>query len=179
MSDTAPDKIVFITDISGFVNIPSNLVLDSNIYNIIKEYIIQTYEKKCGPYGYVDKIYKLVEYNNNISVSEELNNNILFNVTFTAKIYNPIKDNIIECIINNMNKHLLTCENGPLKIIINMNNINNNNFKLNSNKKLIHVDTDKVMDINDKLYVKIIDSNYFNNDTKIFVYAELHDIKNK
>lgn len=177
MSDIKTDTIEFITNISCNVNIPSNVLLDNNIYNIIKQRVKKIYEKKCGPYGYIDTIYKLTEYKDNVSVSEELNNNILFNITFTAKVYNPIKDNIIVCTIVNINQYLITCENGPLKIIIKINNINNNNFKL-TNNQLYHINTDKILEINDQLYVQIIDSNYYNNDDKIFVYAILQDIKN-
>lgn len=171
------DKIDFIANISCNINIPSDVLFSSNIYSIIKQLVIKTYEKKCGPYGYIDKIYKLTEYKDNVAVSEELNNNILFNVTFTAKIYNPIKDHIILCTITNINKYLITCVNGPLKIIININHINHINFKL-TNNQLYHIGTEKMLDINDQLYVKIIDSNFYNNDDKIFVYAILQNIKN-
>ena len=177
MNNMKIDKIDIITNISCQINIASHLLINNNIYNIIKKEVKNKYEKKCGPYGYIDTIFKINDYKNNSIVSESLDNNILFNISFTAKIFNPIKDNIIESKIININKYLITCENGPLQIIININNINNDKFIFTKNKEIKHIETDKILTINDIIYIKIIDSNFYNNDDKIFIYAILEDIK--
>lgn len=176
-----------ISDIYYTLNIPSKLEIEpfllnnKNIYNTIKTKTIELYEKKCCPYGYIDTIYKIIDYTNSKIVSENLNGNISYDIIYTARVCNPKINSLIECKIININKTLISCKNGPIIIIINSENINKTNFKINSNNQIIDSDTTLELQISNTVLIKILSSDYHDKDSSIFVYGflekKINDIK--
>ncbi len=172
------DDPYFITNISAKVDIAPNLLVSQNIYHIIKNRAKELYEKKCNPYGYIDIIYKIVDYKNGHIVSENFDGNVIFNITYTAKICYPKINSVIEARITNINKVIILAENGPITVTIAKQNINKSNFKLNPDGSLVIKDTDEIVTVNHKIKVKVIASDFHNFDNNIFIYGYLENILN-
>jgi DNA-directed RNA polymerase subunit E'/Rpb7 len=173
MMDNNESTLYFVMDISTNIEIQPHLLNNSNIYNIIKNETKKQYEKKCSPYGYIDTIFKIIDYKNAYFVSENLNGNITYDITYTAKVCNPQINSIIECKVINLNKSLISCKNGPLLVIINIENINKTNFSINSNNKIIDKNDSTELEINDTVSVTVLTSDFHTNDNNIFVYGSL------
>lgn len=169
------DDPYHVTNISARVDIPPNLLISKNIYHNIKNRAKELYEKKCNRYGYVDVIYKIIKYENGMIIGENFDGNVIFNITYTARICYPKINSIIQCNIKNINKTIISAENGPIMIIINTQNINKKKFKFNANKNLVILDKDKLLEQNDSILVKIIATDYHNHDNNIFVYGYLEN----
>jgi len=169
------DDPYYVTNISTKVDLKPNQLNSTNIYHNIKTRAKQLYEKKCNSFGYVDTIYKITDYKNGSIIGENFDGNIVFDITYTARICYPQPNSHIQCNVVNINKTLISCSNGPITVIINTQNINKNNFKLNSNKDITIIDGDDetVLQINDHVLIKIIASDFHNTDDGIFVYGYL------
>lgn len=167
------DDPYYVTNISTKVDLAPNQLNSKNIYHNIKTRTKQLYEKKCNSFGYVDTIYKIIDYKNGTIIGENFDGNVIFDITYTARICYPQINTSIQCNVTNINRTLISCVSGPITIIINSQNINKNNFKLNSNKDITIIGENIILKNNDHVLVKIIASDFHKSDDSIFVYGYL------
>lgn len=148
----------------------------SDIYSKIKNKLIKKYEKKCNQYGYIDKIYKILEYDNGIVELNDFNAGITFNIKYSCRMCSPNVNDTIKCKVEKINKTIISAIKGPMIIIINLNiNINNDKFTINNNSEIIYKKNNNIITEGDNILVKIIAFEFHPNESNIYIYAFLMD----
>ena len=147
--------------------------LNSDIKNNMKLVLKKKIEKKCNKIGFVDEVYRIIEYSDGMMLLENLNGNIIYNITYHCKICVPVENTIIIGNIRVINQELVVAINGPIMIFIPKENIDTNTWdvpegylnKLNK-KKLLSGDYVKI---------QIIDKRINQNDSQIKTIGKLLD----
>lgn len=147
----------------------------SDIYNEIKSELIRKYEKKCNKYGYIDKIFKIDHYSNGNIIAEDFSGDIVIDVTYSCRLCYPKIESVLHCKIQKINKSFITATYGPVIIIIELNNINKEKFKLDQNKDLVVLDNNNIIAINDIISVKILQIDFNNNDSEMIAIGYLEN----
>jgi DNA-directed RNA polymerase subunit E'/Rpb7 len=130
-------------------------------------------EKKCNKVGFVDEVYRIIEYSDGIMLLENLNGNIIYNITYHCKICIPIENTIIIGNIRVINQELVIAINGPIMIFIPKENIDTNIWDIPEgylNKK-----TKKKLLPGDYIQIQIIDKRINQNDSQIKTIGKLLD----
>lgn len=103
--------------------------MDNNVYNHLKQNLTKRLEGKCyRNYGYVSKIYEILEKSDGYIVPENPNAAATFNIKFSCKLCYPLEHKQITCKIDKITKILITLSNGPIKVIVTMDRINQVKF---------------------------------------------------
>jgi len=122
----------------------------------IKDNLVRDIENKCyKDYGYVCKIYSVLNITNGIIQSNDPTSSASFDITYSCKLCKPIMKNNLICQIKRMNKKLIQGENGPMIVIVPMNNINSNNFFIDTNGNLRNKNKSKSIIISEDTFMVI------------------------
>lgn len=150
--------------------VPPNIInrnIDTSLLNILKKKI----EDKCLSEGYIIKgSTKIIERSTGIYDKFNNDGNFKYNITFSVLVCLPVKEDILLCIIEDINKagivankltHQITNKQHPIniKVIIPTEYFRFNNLPIES------------YDIGDELYVKVVASRLKYNDNSILVIA--------
>lgn len=157
---------------------PNNF--DNNIYSHLKNNLINKLEGKCfGRYGYISKIYEILERKPGIIVAENPMASASFDIIFSARLCVPLKNRQIICRVEKINKLFVKLSSGPaLSIIITLERINKNVFFIDQNMNLRYKAGDKSHIVNPGDYIKVtILAKTFNDmDVKILIIGYLEDM---
>ena len=142
--------------------------MDNKIYKYMKDNLIKKVEGKCfDKYGFVSKVYNIQSYKGGYIHAENPNAAATFSVKFSCKLCIPLKGKNIVCkIINIVNETYINSQNGPITVIVNMNNVNNELFfRDQRNNKLMYKEKNgSFSEINTGKYIVVsIQSKTFNN----------------
>lgn len=152
------------------------LQLNNNLYVELKNNLKFKVENKCNKYGYITKIYKILDYSDGRIITESFNASIVFNIKYSCRLCKPINDTNIICDIELLNKSLIKAVNGPIICIISLNRINQNNFEINNNGDIFYKKTNSQIKIKDKVIINIKGVNFYSNDIRIVTLGHLLDI---
>jgi len=152
------------------------LQLNNNLYVELKNNLKFKVENKCNKYGYITKIYKILDYSDGRIITESFNASIVFNIKYSCRLCKPINDTNIICDIELLNKSLIKAVNGPIICIISLNRINQNNFEINNNGDIFYKKTNSQIKIKDKVIINIKGVNFYSNDVRIVTLGHLLDI---
>lgn len=159
MGDIFIETLIKTTLIMPLESVLKNI--DESVLNRLKE----TYEGKCMKDGYImeDSIV-IVKRSMAEMYGSQMNGKVKFTIQYKAKICSPMKDNIIKCTINSVNKLGVLAFNKPLRIII---------------AKEFHKKNDvfKNLKQGDEIEIKIIDKKFDINSTNIQVIAMLNNVE--
>jgi len=159
MGDIFIETLIKTTLIMPLESVLKNI--DESVLNRLKE----TYEGKCMKDGYImeDSIV-IVKRSMAEMYGSQMNGKVKFTIQYKAKICSPMKDNIIKCTINSVNKLGVLAFNKPLRIII---------------AKEFHKKNDvfKNLKQGDEIEIKIIDKKFDLNSTNIQVIAMLNNVE--
>jgi len=158
--------------------------MNNDLYNHLKRNLIEKIEGKCfEDYGYVSKIYGIVEKSGGIIRAEDTSASAEFHVKFSCKMSIPIKGKQIICEIGRMNKELLGATNGPFKIFIPIDNdrINKAIFKIDHNGNIKYMLNGEEKKLSSKDFVKVTLMSYTFNagDDFIATICSLDNIASK
>ena len=93
--------------------------MTKKIYENLKDNLIKAHQNKCfGPYGYISKIYSIVEREGGIIVPENMSSSAMYRVKFTCKLCRPLCGSTIVCQVVDINKATISVQNGPIIIVI-------------------------------------------------------------
>jgi DNA-directed RNA polymerase subunit E'/Rpb7 len=81
--------------------------LNNELYLHLKNNLKQKIENKCIDAGYVYKINNIEKYNIGYILPEDLTGNTIFEITYTAKICNPMINNQMICKIDKFLKYIM------------------------------------------------------------------------
>jgi len=150
--------------------------LNSDIYINIKNILKNKYEGNCIKYGYISKIFKILDYSNNNIDINNLDCSVSYFVKYSARLCYPVENTLIIAKIITMNKQFFVAENGPITNMIKYNNINESKFKLDEQRNIIIKKTKKKLDIGNYVKIQILAKKMYNNDNKIGTLSYLIDI---
>ena len=71
--------------------------INNDIYINLKNNLKKKVEKKCNKYGFVTKVYKIVDYSDGEIIPENLDASHVFNIKFSCRVCLPVMDNLIIC----------------------------------------------------------------------------------
>jgi DNA-directed RNA polymerase subunit E'/Rpb7 len=157
--------------------------MDNNIYNHLKKNLVNRLSNKCyRNYGYISKIYQILDRSNGNIIAENPMAAATYKVKFSCRLCNPLRKKQIICKVDKINKILIIASNGPIKIVITMDRINNNNFFQDKKTGVLLSKTDnKSVPITLGTYVKItVHSKIFNDmDNVIMALGYLEGVANE
>lgn len=147
--------------------------LNNEILIHMKNNLKKYREKKCNKNGYIDEIYRIIEYSDGKLISENLNGSVMYEVSFHCRICIPVENTILIAQVKIINQELVICINGPIIIYIPKENVDTNIWDIydgymnkNTKNKLIATNLVKVL---------IVDKRINNNDVKINAMGKLLD----
>ena len=156
--------------------------MNNNIMDNIKQKLVKQHSNKCFyDYGYIDKIYNIYDdIKGGIIRAEDNTASSVHSVKFRCRLCKPIKNSIIYAKITGINNVIIMAENGPIKFLIDSNNINTNNIKyigsayypVASNGEIIN----KVIQTGTYVMVKVLNKKIVQNKNNIIAIAILESV---
>jgi DNA-directed RNA polymerase subunit E'/Rpb7 len=147
--------------------------MNSDIRNNMKVLLKKKLEKKCNKNGYIDEIYRIIDYSDGYLIPENLNGSAIYNISYHCKICIPIENTIIIGQTRVINQELIVAINGPIMCFIPKENIDTNIW---SNYNYINKNTNQKLTLGDFIKIKIIDKRINQNDSQIKIIGYLLDI---
>jgi DNA-directed RNA polymerase subunit E'/Rpb7 len=147
--------------------------MNSDIKNNMKNILKKKVENKCNTRGYIDEVYKILEYSDGFMPPENLNSCAIYNITYHCRICIPIENSIIVGIVKIVNMELIIVMNGPIIIFIPKENIDNNVW--DNTEGYLHKTQKNKLSVNNYVKVQIIDKRINLNDTQIKSMGRLLD----
>ena len=150
--------------------------MTNEIYVHLKNNLKKKVEKKCNKYGYVTKLYKILDYSDGEIIPENFDSSSIFNIRYSCRVCLPIEKKQIICKIDILNKALIKAVNGPIICIIKMTELNTDKFSLNNKNDIIYNSNNKVLNVKDHIIVNVLALNFFSGDERIIILGSLEDI---
>lgn len=150
--------------------------LNNELYLHLKKNLQNKIEKKCIDIGYVCKIKDIIDYKNGYLLPEDLTGNIMFKITYNAKMCIPIIGIQIVCKVEQIMKSIIYAVNGPLHIAIKYSTINTNLFNISNKGDIVYKKNNKQLAPSDYIKITINAKRSYNGDDSIGVMGYLDDI---
>ena len=147
--------------------------MNSDIRNNMKIVLKKKVEKKCNKNGFIDEVFKILEFSDGIMIPENLDASAIYNISYHCRICIPIENTIIISIIKMVNPDLVVAINGPLLIFIPKNNVDTNIWDIPDNYN--HKKFNKKLTIGDYIKIQITDKRINQCDSQIKVMGKLLD----
>jgi DNA-directed RNA polymerase subunit E'/Rpb7 len=146
-----------------------NSDIKTNMKNILKKKV----EKKCNKNGYIDEVYRILEFSDGVMPPENLNSCAIYNLVYHCRICIPIENTIIVGMVKIVNMELVIIMNGPIIIFIPKENIDNSIW--DSVDGYSHKTKKTKLLVNNYVKVQIIDKRINMNDSQIKSMGKLLD----
>jgi len=147
--------------------------MNSDIKNNMKIVLKKKIEKRCNNNGFVDEVYKILEYSDGRMPPENLNGGAIYDITYHCKICIPIENTILIGMVRVINQELVVAVNGPIMFFLPKEHIDMNVWDIpdgymnkNSKKRLLS---------NDYVKIQIIEKRINRNDSQIKTIGKLLD----
>ena len=147
--------------------------MNSDIRNNIKIVLKKKVEKKCNEYGYIDEVYRIMNYEDGQLIPENLSGNVIFNVSYHCKMCIPIENTIIIGQVKVINQEVIVCINGPIMIFITKDNIDNNIWELSDG--YLHKLNKTKLTIGQYINIQILNKNINQGDNQVKTIGMLLD----
>lgn len=147
--------------------------MNSDICNNMKNVLKKKVEKKCNKNGFIDEVYKILEYSDGIMVPENLNGSAIYNITYHCRICIPIENTVIISSIKMVNPDLIVAINGPLFIFIPKNHVDTTIWDIPDN--FMHKKSNKKLAIGNYVKIQIMDKRINQGDSQIKIMGKLFD----
>ena len=109
--------------------------MNSDLDNNLKLNLKKKIEKKCNKNGYVDFVYKLLNYKDGKMYAENLSGNALYDIKYLCRLCLPIENSIIVAQVVVINHELVVTVNGPIMTFIPRNKIDTTIWNISENFK--------------------------------------------
>lgn len=171
---------------SPYVNtkLSTNLLLhpiqmNNNIYLNLKEKLKKKLENRCfGEYGYIMKVFQLLDYKNGTIEAENTSAAALFDAVFSCRLCRPLNGSTIVCEVESVNKVLLRLNNGPILIVVTNDRINNEVFFKDNYRNIRYKSDNKsyLLKKGDFVKVNIIQTTFHSGGENIMALGYLTDM---
>ena len=191
-NDTVDSVIIEKEDVeklhTGFINtiLTTPILLhprqmDNNIDIHLKDNLKKEHEKKCFKnVGYVNNIYKIEDIKDQLIDMENSECSQMYIVMFSCKLYCPIIGRYIIAKMDKITEKICTAINGPMRIIITPNRIDNKRFYTGTGDMIIRIKPNSEI-LTQNHYVKIYveGMTFADKDELIIIIGFLMDIANQ
>jgi DNA-directed RNA polymerase subunit E'/Rpb7 len=154
--------------------------LNNNIYSNLKQNLSNKLEKRCYKnYGYVSKIYEILERTNKNIIPEDNNACGIFNVKFSCRLCHPLENTQIICKVNLSNDVLVSLVRPPIHVIVSTDDdrINHSIFMKDPHEKKIKVKkTGETLEKGMFVKTTILSKKFTDKDKRIIILGSLDDI---
>jgi hypothetical protein len=173
--------------------------MNNDIYINLKKNLVDKVQGKCTKYGYITKVYKIIEYVDGIIEPESFTGVAIYNVKYLANVCVALKDTIIVAKITSYipNASFAVADFGPtplaqdpsiisksvnaspiIKIIFTKNekDLNTEIFKLGNDRSIIHKESNKKLALGDYIKIQLKSIKLYQYDTIIKCMGHLNDI---
>lgn len=160
-------------DVEQFTKIkiqPSQI--NSDIRNNMKMNLKKKVEKKCNKNGFIDEVYKIVDFEDGIMPPENLSGDIIFNIKYQCRLCLPTENSVIIGNIKTINQELIIAINGPIFIFIPKENVDGEIWNIDD---FIEKKSKKKLSINSFVKIKILNKRVNQNDHQIKSIGYLMD----
>jgi DNA-directed RNA polymerase subunit E'/Rpb7 len=147
--------------------------MNSDIRTNMKLNLKKKVEKKCNNNGFIDEVYRIVDFEDGKLVVENLSGSVNYDIKYECRICIPVENSIIIGQVKIINQELVMLINGPLYIFIPKDNINSNLWNINEN--FLNKDNNKKLKEGHFVKVRIINKKINQNDYQIKCIGELLD----
>ena len=151
--------------------------MNSDIRNNMKIVLKKKVEKRCNKNGYIDEVYKIIEFSDGIMIPENLNGSAIYNIAYQCRLCIPIENSIIIAYIKMISSDLIVAINGPLFIFIPKSYVDNNIWDIPEG--FVHKKTSKKLVLNDYVKIQVLNKRINQGDTQIKIMGKLMDFANK
>lgn len=149
--------------------------MNNDMYAHMKSNMINRLEGKCyRNYGFINKIYEILERGDGNIEPENPMAAAIYNVKFACRICMPLKNKHIVCKVERIIPMLTSLSNGPIRVIITNDRINKDIFMVGKNGILVkQVTGTKPLQAGDHVLVRIDSRKYNNRDNIIMCMGVL------
>lgn len=147
--------------------------MNSDILGNMKRELIKKVGQKCNKSGYIEEVFKILEFSDGIIIADNLDGSAIYNISYHCKICIPIENTVIIGAIKMVNPDLIVVINGPILIFIPKNNVDVNIWDIPENYN--HKKSNKNLSIGDFVKIQIIDKRINQGDSQIKVIGKLQD----
>lgn len=147
-----------------------NTEIRNNMLSILKSNM----EKRCNKSGFVDEIFKIVNYNPCEIAPENLSGSTNVEVDYLCRLCLPIEGTIIIAQVQIIEIEIIVLTNGPITIFVPKSEISNNwdvDISTYTHKK-----SNNILKIGDFVKINIVKKRHNINDTQIKIIGSLEDL---
>ena len=127
-------------------------MMNSDIENNMEVVLKKKVEGKCNRYGFVERVYQIEKYEENIMLPENLSGAASYNITYNCMICIPIENTILVASVKAVNSELIIAYNGPIIVFIPKTNINSHIWNISN--EFTYKKDNTILKAND--YIKIL-----------------------
>lgn len=113
--------------LTSIVEIEAFKMNEAIVDNVMKK-LRQMKEGRCNRYGYVVYVTRLVDLQSAEMRAEDLQVHPVFQVRYNCILCTPAKDMLIVAMVDRITDLIICCQNGPLRIIVQQDEVNNKVF---------------------------------------------------
>ena len=150
--------------------------MNSDIKNNMKIVLKNKVEKKCNKIGFIDEVYRIIEYSDGIMPAENLNGGAIYNITYHCKICIPIENTILIGEVKVINQEVVVAINGPIMFFLPKEHVDNNTWDIPDG--YMNKTTNKKLQVGDYVKIQIINKRINMNDNNIKCIGRLVDNSN-
>ena len=154
--------------------------LNNDLYLNLKNNLKKNKEKKNNEYGYITKIYKILDFNDGEVIPENFDASVIYNVSFSCRLCKPILNQKIICKIEFINKLFIKSINGPIiSVTLVKSEDMSNKFSINNINEVQYKLTKKKLVPNDYITIVVKGMKFESKDQKIIITSYLEDVPNE
>jgi len=151
--------------------------MNSDIRNNMKIVLKKKVEKKCNKNGYIDEVYKIIEFSDGIMIPDNLNGSAIYNIAYHCRLCIPIENSIIIAYIKLISTDLIVAINGPLFIFIPKSSVDNNIWDIPEG--YVHKKTAKKLAVGNYVKIQVLDKRINQGDAQIKIMGKLLDFSSE
>jgi DNA-directed RNA polymerase subunit E'/Rpb7 len=151
--------------------------LNNNLYSNLKHNLIKAIEKKCfRSYGYISKIYEILEHDQGRISAEDRYAYVTYKVTFSCRLCHPLEGTQIICKVNQNSELFVNLIRDPIQIYVTADRVNKDVFVRDSNTNKMRLKTGEPLDVGMFVKATILAKKFTDKETRIMAFATLDDV---
>ena len=147
--------------------------MNSDIKNNMKLVLKKKVEKRCNNNGYIDEVYKILEYSDGRMPPENLSGSAIYDITYHCKICIPIENTVLIGMIRVINQELVVAINGPIMFFLPKEHVDTNMWDIPDG--YMNKTAKKKLTTGDYVKIQIIEKRINRNDSQIKSIGKLLD----
>jgi len=151
--------------------------LNNSLYSNMKQNLIKSLEKKCfRKYGYINKIYEIIEHDQGRMYAEDNNGTVTYRVTFSCNLCHPLEKTQIICKVNQISQVFVNLIRDPIHIFVTIDNINKNVFTQDPQTHKLKLKNGDTLEVGRYVKATITAKKFTDKDVRIMAMATLDDV---